>query len=197
MFIKISVVWVGMELVRFGTDIDVSAAENELLAREGLVVENGYPVVYLPRMEGYPECRTLAEKLQERVGLQFAFIKVQRAVPKKALGGFHIDVHWGSGIKRTGRGEVLRLLLNAHTHPRVVEYVAEGKEKLREMGVTISDSDYGVISLPDDIKPQRIEIPAKGKDFIWGLKFIASKIPHVGVTDEQGLFVVGFGEYVQ
>lgn len=186
-----------MRLEKFAVDSGrFLDAERELLEQEGVVVEKGYPVVYTRGMEGYPHCKILVEKLEKLVGLRFAFIKVQRAAPKKALGGFHVDVHWSSGIKREGKGEVLRFLLNAHTAPRVVAYIREGKEWLRKKGVLISDTEYGIISLPDDVTPQRIEIPPIEKNAIWGLKFWASKVPHVGITDENGLFVIGFGKYV-
>lgn len=158
----------------------------------------------------YPNCIKLAgqfeksflSKMQKPLekNLQLAFIRMASKEISGSFGGFHIDVDPGVNIVKDAEQkngtEVLRLLINLHDRPRKLKYTPLDRFRLREMGIEVSDDQYVPINIPDSIPQSTIEIPPIEKDAVYSLKLWSSLIPHMGLTDEKGHFLISYGAYV-
>ncbi len=190
-------------------------AYKELLQHEQKRSETKSQWGYFPGFEKeeeklYPNCIQLSKHLQKKIisklqhhvdrKLKLAFIKMSSKEISDAFGGLHIDVDSGIKIVKdapdTHGIEILRLLLNPHKNPRKIKYSLLDRHRLRELGIEISEEQYKPINLPETIPTETVDIPSIEKDAIYGLKFWSSLIPHVGVTDSKGHFLISYGAYV-
>lgn len=190
-------------------------AYKELLQHEQKRSETKSQWGYFPGFEiderkTYPNCLKLADQLKKKFlskmhhsvekNLQLAFIRMASKEDQGVFGGFHVDVDPGIKIVKEQpipQGtEILRLLINPDKNSRFIKYSPLDKHRLREFGIEISDDQYNQINLPENLVAETIEIPPIGKNSVHSLKFWSSLIPHAGVTDSRGHFLISYGTYV-
>ena len=92
--------------------------------------------------------------------------------------------------------DILRSIINLNKEPRILQYVETPKKELQKLGIQIDSRKYHPISLPKGVNTKTIEIPGMKEGCVWLAKFWSNLIPHVGLTDENGHFVIGLGQYV-
>ncbi len=195
-------------------DFDFLLAQQELLNYVKEKADESYTWGYFPELIGksgyneYPYCTKLSEQLQKKFinnlreserNFRLAFIRMATRTPVSEFGGLHIDVDIGIAHKRDPSAphekEIVRFLLNPGKHPRILEYTEVDRNALQKMGVNISRTEYRILKLPANIEIKRIEIPPRENNFIWALKFWSSLIPHAGITDDNGHFLIAYGMY--
>ena len=149
----------------------------------------------------YPACAQLAQDLRKITGtsLQLAFIRVSTGKQESGIGGLHTDSHIdGRPIvdpTRKENEEVLRVLLNGGTMPRKLGYCEFTPNELAQKGAILTEMGYTKVELPSSISMKTIEIPPREENAIWALTFWASLIPHTGIDDERGHFLIAYGKY--
>ena len=132
--------------------------------------------------------------------LDLAFVRLATAEPDTTFGGVHVDVSpgighaWQPGIPDTSN--ILRVLCNVHDQPRTLEYYPHTADELRAKGHNIPAKNYRILTFPDKMKSETIEIPAMGGGALYSLQFLSNKVPHSGRTDQAGHFLVSYGGYV-
>jgi len=147
----------------------------------------------------YSACKALHEELYARLvakrnpNFSLAFIRVATGKPVSDFGGLHVDVDVGVGHKRTTPHEIERLIINLAGTPRTIHYV---DADLKKEGISVSRERYQVLDVPAQAV-KTITIPPRKRGEIWTLRFISSKIPHAGITDESGHFLAVYGRYVK
>jgi hypothetical protein len=169
----------------------------------------GYFPELNPSPVDYPACLRLDSLMQTEIidrhtdlrgqGFNLAFIRAATTEPVSEFGGMHIDVHPGVGHKPDPNmpegAEIVRLLLNPFTSPRRLSYVPLTRIELAERETDVPRSHYKILELPDDIPIEAVEIPPLEEGQIFGLRFVSSLLPHAGITDSQGHFLVAYGAY--
>lgn len=170
---------------------------------------------YYPELPGntkgqYPHCHNLGEMIHKLLisklcndverNPDLAFIKMSEGSLPGSYGGLHVDVTSGIGVYQDDENnagmDILRSIINLHKKPRVLKYIDIPKTELRKLGVKIEGRKYHPIDIPENIVTKTIEIPAIGERCVWLVKFWSNIVPHVGVTNECGHFVAGFGQYI-
>lgn len=194
-------------------NIYFQSALEELLHHQSVYADPGCLWGYFPNISediNYPRCQKLHERLTDSFvknlecsierEVCLSFIKASISAVTADVGGLHIDVDADIGIVRPpNRGpndEVLRILMNAHSRPREIQYTSETKNQLRSLGVTIDEDRYTIIQLNSAAELRAVEIPPKRDNSIYVLKFWASLLPHAAITSDEGAFVIGFGSFV-
>ncbi len=191
-----------------------ASAQEELLKYEKEKAEDGCTWGFFPGLEKdeesiYPNCTLLMKQLYSKFitsleknidkRLKLAFVRVASKEPKSQYGGMHIDVDIGVGHSRDPsvpeNYEIVRALLNPYRHPRLVSYTELDRNQLKKAGLEIPSDKYLILNLPRDIQIKVVEIPPLENDFIHMLKFWSSLIPHCGLTDEKGHYLIAFGAY--
>lgn len=159
-----------------------------------------------PSDADYPRCAKLRDQLQKSLlpslypDLNLAFFQyMPEGITKPNNSEFHLDVHDANGIERRegvpAQLDVLRVLLNAHSHPRILRYLDCSIEQLQSAGIDTSGTHYNAFTAPAGIQEQRIEIPPIESGYIWMLAFWANIVPHVGFSTETGQFLISYGRY--
>jgi len=205
-----------MTLSRYAFDperLNFQPAYAELKQRTLTSADESHTWGYFPELnpssEEYPESGALARSLQAELfdlhpdlwwlGYKLAFIRVATAEPQSKFGGLHVDVQAGIGHSRepgvAPDKEIVRLLLNPYAAPRMLGYVALTRHELQEIGIVISNERYQILQLPDDIPTEAVEIPPVEEEAIYGLQFYSSLLPHAGITDSRGHYLIAYGAY--
>lgn len=169
----------------------------------------GYFPELLPDQGQYPECIALAEAFEASIlgadtslrnePLNLAFIRRATAEPESIYGGLHVDVSAGIDHVRSPRNPesaILRTLFNLGEFPRTLEYYPYTVAELGEQGITISQENYEILQLPDSLDSEKVAIPPKTHDTLYGIVFISSEIPHAGRTTPDGHFLISYGAYI-
>ncbi len=102
--------------------------------------------------------------------------------------GMHLDTH----PKLVDSHELLRMLFNFSEHPRQFRYARTDRHELAQRGVGLNRTDYKTLLLPGNIETAVVEIPARRGHQVHYLKFWASVVPHVGITEDHGYFLISF-----
>lgn len=188
-------------------DFNFEKAKQELQKYEKEKAENQCTWGYFPQLnpnpKEYPESIKLSEQiknnlLKEKINWQLAFIRVASKEPKSEYGGMHIDVDVGIMHKRdekTKHKKILRALINSHTHSRKVNYSYLTIDQLKEKEIEVGKENYQILNLPKKYI-RTIEIPPIESNAIYMLKFISSQVPHAGITNENGHFLIAYGAYL-
>lgn len=170
----------------------------------------GYFPAYA-QSEDYPQASALAGSIETHVlsegslrsqDFKLAFIRVATAEPDARFGGLHVDVDIGVGHQRDPETygenqEIIRLLFNASRKvPRRLEWAETTRDQLNNRGVNVSGDRYEALELSKDIPIHAADIPPRTDHSIFGLRFLSSQIPHRGVTDGRGHFLIAYGAYV-
>lgn len=169
---------------------------------------------YYPELEGntkeqYPHSHKLGEMIYEHLvsklhheyerNLDLAFIKMSKGGMAGSYGGVHLDVTSGIGVyqanEKNAGMDILRIIINLHIKPRILKYIDIPKKTLQKLGVKIDEREYHPINIPKDIVTKILEIPEASEGYIWLVKFWSNIVPHVGLTNECGHFIAGFGQY--
>ncbi len=149
----------------------------------------------------YPQCFKLKKLLDKNFTritgqadrMELSFIKIASKKPPVEFGGLHLDTDVSSTEDSSHQGHILRLILNLGTYPRDLKYTKYTATQLKAMGVEIARGEYRPINLPANIPTSVVKIPPRNRDTLSGLLFWASEIPHVGLTNEHGYFIAGYG----
>lgn len=177
--------------------------------------ESNHTWAYLPGhkpedWKTYPKNSELAELLDEGLITQnrsrsdtfkLAFIRVATEEPGTEFGGLHVDVDIGVGHKRdpevpVASKEITRLLFNAsYLVPRTLQWADTTRDLLLQRGIEVSGEVYSPLDLPEDVQRHLVDIPPRTADSIFGLKFVSSQVPHQGLTDGSGHFLIAYGAY--
>jgi hypothetical protein len=130
---------------------------------------------------------------RHRANFEFSFFKAAEGQPPSAAegvhyGGYHVDTHAGdhSGL------ELLRVLLNVHSHLRRFRFAAVDRFELARRGAGIGRGVYQVPQLPGFVEDRELAIPAFDGQTISYITFWASVVPHVGVETAAGYFLASY-----
>ena len=169
---------------------------------------------YFPEMQpdpaDYPATSQLITDFNEQVinkyillkaqDPQLAFVRRAIAEPQSNFGGVHVDAcagighTWPTNVDQSL--EVWRMLFNLDTTARTLEYFPMTTADLAEKGLVVSKDHYEMLNLPEDLKHQTIDIPAREENAIYGLSFVSTWIPHAGRTTKEGHFLISYGSYI-
>lgn len=156
-----------------------------------------FPGILGNEPEKYPKTLLLAKELEALVMdkilpqaqlFQLSFVKQSKGEIKNCYGGLHLDP---DASLQEGE-EIERILINLNTYPRKLKFAALDRHQLRNQGVFYSRHQYSPLQFKEDIKISTLEIPGRTATQIYLLKFLASLIPHVGLTEQEGHFVASF-----
>lgn len=193
--------------------LDFDAAHRELLAHIATRADDSHTWGYFPELAPdlteYPQSVRLAGQLEENLfdkepelrqqNYTLAFMRAASQEPVSEFGGLHIDVHAGIAHKRDAavppESQIIRVLLNPYAYPRTLRYIAMTTTELRARGFDIPYERYQILRFPADIPTAQVEIPPLEDDRLYGLQFYSSLIPHAGITDQQGHFLIAYGAY--
>lgn len=191
-----------LEKYMIGKDLDFLSAKNELFeyASNSDVWTWGYFPEINDDESKYPQCIKLKKWFDSFVDdsdHKLTFIRLAIKEPKSEFGGFHIDADAGAGHSKhsyfEGK-EVLRILINCGTFPRKLGFVDKTRDELIKEGFDIPSDKYKILKFPEEMI-KTIDIPSREEGYIWVLKFWASIIPHFGLTDKNGHFLVAYGAW--
>jgi|SRR3989344_2382570 len=191
-------------------DYNFKEAYNELLDYLNKKGGESHTWGYFPDFESdenlhYPECINLARQIEENfiksLNLnnkpELAFIRVATKEPISDYTGLHVDVDIGVKHERDKsvpiNKEIIRILINPYKYSRKLGYIKETRDELIKKGFGISKTKYKILKFLDEINIETIEIPPMERDAIYLLKFWSSIVPHCGITDEKGHFLIAYG----
>ena len=171
----------------------------------------GYFPELKPNIKEYPACKSLESYFENEflglselagLNLQMAFIRLAIREPKSAFGGMHVDVNTGiDHIKSFDYISldcgILRVLINLSDSVRELKYCPLNLEELSKKDIHINFDHYEVIQLPADIEIKKYSISPISKNIVHGLMFISSDYLHMGVTNQNGHFLLSYGGYVK
>ncbi|HYG50870.1 MAG TPA: hypothetical protein VD905_08195 [Flavobacteriales bacterium] len=130
---------------------------------------------------------------QETSDFIFSFCKVCKGQSTADQEGVHYEgMHLDTHPDLKDNNELLRMLFNFSEHPRQFRYALTDRHELLDQGIELDRTDYKTLHLPDSIAVKSINIPGRQGNSIHFLKFWASVIPHVGITEEHGYFLISF-----
>ncbi|MBI3334197.1 hypothetical protein HYZ97_01815 [Candidatus Pacearchaeota archaeon] len=181
---------------------NVQATKNELKCYAEKTKDKlwGYfPGTEEKESEKYPQTIALARQISVLIGediRQCAFIRLCGGRPETEFGGLHLDTRSKAAEEEGAKRDILRILVNLHKKPRKLRYCPLEAEELRKKDIKVSTHKYTVVTLPDTVKTEIIEIPPLTDNSVYVLKFIATRILHVGVNDEHGHFIASFGRHL-
>lgn len=205
-----------MALHEYGIEpelFDFDAAYQELVNHIHTQTDASHTWGYFPELnpdpQDYPESVRLAEQLRthlfdqqpqlQQLDYTLAFIRAATAEPVSDYGGLHVDVHVGIAHQRDARvdpqAEIIRFLLNPYSHSRTLRYIAMTADELREEGFDVPTNHYRILELPESLPFKEVEIPPLTDGRICGLQFYSSLIPHAGITDQRGHYLIVYGAY--
>jgi hypothetical protein len=179
----------------------ISNALSELLQHERDNRSAGCGWGYFQGMESdsnsYPKTIRLRHELEKKLipiltdskaPFSFSFIKMSEAAITASFGGLHLDSH--PGLKEDE--EIERILINLHEWPRQLRIAHADRFTLAKLGIHYDRHYYTLLQLPSTIETSVLEIPARDEGGIFIAVFLASQVPHVGVTNTEGHFVASF-----
>ena len=189
---------------------DFISAYEELVKYAKKQADNSFTWGYFPELEVdkkhlYSSCIKLANQLQNNLianldneidrSLKLAFMRVAIKEPISDYGGLHIDVDIGIEHKRpiNEKREIIRFLINPYNYSRKLGYLSKTRDELLKEGISISKTNYAKLNINEKIGI--IEIPQMQDNIIYALKFWSSIVPHFGITDEKGHFLIAYGTW--
>ncbi|HEX6753970.1 MAG TPA: hypothetical protein VF093_10350 [Solirubrobacterales bacterium] len=201
---------VALERHRLELDPGVlSTARHELLAGEeaGTDFRLGFLLGVEAEAGRHPACLRLSRKLQEQTlcpleeadGISFGLSFLKLAIgdpPAEREGPLYEGPHLDSHPGLTESVELLRLLLNLSVHPRRFLFATNDRWGLEAAGVPYGRREFAPLALPAGSETRVVGIPGRTETSVYGLKFLASVVPHVGLNDPPEHFLASFESLV-
>lgn len=199
------------ELISTGVtslNIDITLldkAEIELLNRRQERKDEGFVWGYLLGVElenikDFPCSIELVKTLRNHLlhlnissDFAFSFCKVCRGQSTADAEGVHYEgMHLDTHPLLNEKNELLRILFNLSKYPRRFQFALTDRHELEDLKIELDRTNYKTLKLPDSIASNIIEIPGRQNNTVHFLKFWASAVPHVGLTDGNGYFLTSF-----
>jgi len=189
-------------------DVDetlIAEAEQELLQRRQERREEGFVWGYLLGVEfgeekEFPKAQLLIREVLRQLGreketrdFQFSFCKACKGRSASDAEGVHYEgMHLDTHPDITDEKELLRLLFNFFPRRRQFHFAHADRRSLQQQGLELDRKFYKTLELPGNVRTQVIDIPGREGNTVHFLRFWASVVPHVGITEEEGYFLVSF-----